>query len=164
MLQHLKPFNNKLIETRIQMVEMYAWMQRMVKVLKKVHVSVFKGQSLEQDDYDMMGPYERRNQTIDQSTVHELNVIGKKEYDRIKIFQSYIPDKHMKTNTENQDIQKAKSDIASMGQSLHEDKLIMDEQTKKQRNFDKKILDKVSSRKPLLDLERQIQRDGNFID
>ena len=43
MLQHLKPFNNKLIETRIQMVEMYAWMQRMLRVLKKVHVAVFKG-------------------------------------------------------------------------------------------------------------------------
>lgn len=29
----------------------------------------------------MKGPYERRNQPINMEIVHELNVIGKKEYD-----------------------------------------------------------------------------------
>lgn len=93
MVKQLKPFNKKLLETRIQMVEMYAWIQRLQKVLKKVHVAVFKGQKFKEDEYDMAGPYERRNHTIDQELVHELNVIGKKEYDQVRVFRSFEPDK-----------------------------------------------------------------------
>ena len=43
------------------MVEMYAWVQRLSRVLKKVHVAVFKGLSQKEDDYDLQGPYERKN-------------------------------------------------------------------------------------------------------
>ena len=68
---------------------MYAWIQRLKRVLQKVHVAVFSGQSNKEDDYDLMGPYDRRNQTIDMEMVHELNVIGKKEYDKLQIFQSF---------------------------------------------------------------------------
>ena len=92
MLQHLKPFNEKLTETRIQMVELYAWIRRISKVLKKTHVAIFKGINQKEDEYEIQGPYERKNQMIDQSIILELNVIGKREYDDIELFKSYIPD------------------------------------------------------------------------
>lgn len=63
----------------------------------------------------MQGPYERKNQTIDQGTILELNVIGRKDYDNVKLFQSYIPDKEKKTIDESEDILKIKSDLGSDG-------------------------------------------------
>ena len=53
-----------------------------------MHVSIFKGLSNVQDEQDMQGPYERKNQTIEQGTILELNVIGRKDYDNVKLFQS----------------------------------------------------------------------------
>lgn len=80
-----------------------------------MHVSIFKGLSNVQDEQDMQGPYERKNQTIDQGTILELNVIGRKDYDNVKLFQSYIPDKEKKTIDESEDILKIKSDLGSDG-------------------------------------------------
>lgn len=55
------PFNAKLLETRIQLVEIYAWIHRMARVLKKTHTAVFKGISEQQDAVDLKGPFERKN-------------------------------------------------------------------------------------------------------
>lgn len=82
----------------------------------------------------MQGPYERKNQTIDQGTILELNVIGRKDYDNVKLFQSYIPDKEKKTIDESEDILKIKSDLGSDGQSLQD--LLKDEFCALEKKYD----------------------------
>ena len=37
----------------------------------------------------MKGPYERVNEPVDMEVVYELNVIGKKTYDKLDVFKDF---------------------------------------------------------------------------
>lgn len=88
----IQPFNEKLLETRIQNVEMYGWIIRLRDIIKKMHAAVFMGKGLAEDELQMKGPYERVNEPIDMEIVYELNVIGKKTYDKLDVYKDYKPD------------------------------------------------------------------------
>ena len=150
------------------MVEMYAWVQRLQRILKKIHVSVFKGMSEKKDAVEMQGPFERKNMPpISMEIVQELNVIGRKDYDKDLIFQSFEIDKRKssKYNEEfvavgvtqkEQGIHRITSDKASDGES---DKVEFTK-TKKERELDDKILETVSIKKPLLKYRHKVLNDN----
>ena len=93
---------------------MYGWIIRLRNVIQKLHTAIFQGKGQVEDDLMMKGPYERVNEPVDMEVVYELNVIGKKTYDKLDVFKDFQADP---LKISKFDLFQTKSNVAQDGES-----------------------------------------------